>query len=181
MVTRKHLDKVRKGCIVANMGHSNHEIDVDGLKGLKRERVRRNVTTYQWPNGKRIFLLAEVGRNIIKLLILLYRSKCMCSRSVCVFQGRLLNQTCSRIPSLVVSITSATQVSCTDHSLHCHVRRFPFSWPQALALIELHKAPKGLYKNQVYLLPKKMGELYTELGLVHLFDVWGETYSIPCR
>ena len=29
---------------------------------------------------------------------------------------------------------------------------------QALALIELHKAPKGLYKNQVYLLPKKMGE-----------------------
>lgn len=30
-------------------------------------------------------------------------------------------------------------------------------WPQALALIELHKAPKGLYKNQVYLLPKKMG------------------------
>ena len=29
--------------------------------------------------------------------------------------------------------------------------------PQALALIELHKAPKGLYKNEVYLLPKKMG------------------------
>ena len=29
---------------------------------------------------------------------------------------------------------------------------------QALALIELHKAPKGLYKNEVYLLPKKMGE-----------------------
>ena len=60
VVTRTHLDRVRKGCIVANMGHSNHEIDVEGLKGLKRERIRRNVTTYQWPNGKKIFLLAEV-------------------------------------------------------------------------------------------------------------------------
>lgn len=29
---------------------------------------------------------------------------------------------------------------------------------QALALIELHRAPKGLYKNEVYLLPKKMGK-----------------------
>ena len=29
---------------------------------------------------------------------------------------------------------------------------------QALALIELHKAPKGLYRNEVYLLPKKMGK-----------------------
>ena len=29
---------------------------------------------------------------------------------------------------------------------------------QALALIELHRAFKGLYKNEVYLLPKKMGK-----------------------
>ena len=28
---------------------------------------------------------------------------------------------------------------------------------QILALIELYKAPKGHYKNDVYLLPKKMG------------------------
>lgn len=29
---------------------------------------------------------------------------------------------------------------------------------QALALIELYKAPSEYYKNEVYLLPKKMGE-----------------------
>ncbi len=29
---------------------------------------------------------------------------------VCLFQGHLLNQSCSRVPSLVVSVTSATQV-----------------------------------------------------------------------
>ena len=53
---------------MANMGHSNHEIDVEGLKGLKRERIRRNVTTYQWPNGKKIFLLAEVYSMAVKPL-----------------------------------------------------------------------------------------------------------------
>lgn len=34
-----------------------------------------------------------------------------------------------------------------------------FSAPQALALIELFNAPVGRYKQDVYLLPKKMGEL----------------------
>lgn len=62
-----------------------------------------------WPDGKRIILLAE---------------------------GRLVNLSCSSIPSFVVSITAATQ---------------------ALALIELFNAPPGRYKSDVYLLPKKMG------------------------
>ena len=61
MVTKAHLDKIKRGCIIANMGHSNHEIDVEGLRGLKRERIRHNVTTYQWPSGRKIFLLAEVS------------------------------------------------------------------------------------------------------------------------
>jgi S-adenosyl-L-homocysteine hydrolase len=51
-------------------------------------------------------------------------------------QGRLVNLSCSTIPSFVVSITAATQ---------------------ALALIELFNAPPGRYKQDVYLLPKKMG------------------------
>lgn len=28
MVTRNHMDKMKTGCIVCNMGHSNTEIDV---------------------------------------------------------------------------------------------------------------------------------------------------------
>lgn len=35
-----------------------------------------------------------------------------------------------------------------------------FPW-QAIALIELYKAPPGRYKHDVYLLPKKMGEYLT--------------------
>ena len=61
VVTRKHLDKVKNGCIVANMGHSNQEIDLESLKSLKRERIRHNVAHIIWPNGKRIVLLAEVS------------------------------------------------------------------------------------------------------------------------
>ena len=36
---------------------------------------------------------------------------------------------------------------------------------QALALIELYNAPEGRYKQDVYLLPKKMGE--------NIFSVFG--------
>jgi len=52
------------------------------------------------------------------------------------WQGRLVNLSCSSVPSFVTSITTATQ---------------------ALALIELFNAPAGRYKQDVYLLPKKMG------------------------
>lgn len=31
---------------------------------------------------------------------------------------------------------------------------------QALALIELYNAPEGRYKQDVYLLPKKMGKIF---------------------
>ncbi len=51
---------------------------------LTWERVRSQVDHIIWPDGKRIILLAE---------------------------GRLLNLSCSSIPSFVVSITAATQVS----------------------------------------------------------------------
>ena len=52
-------------------------------------------------------------------------------------QGRLVNLSCSSVPSFVVSITATTQ---------------------AIALIELFRAPPGRYQNDVYLLPKKMGK-----------------------
>ena len=36
-----------------------------------------------------------------------------------------------------------------------------FVFMQAIALIELYKAPPGRYKHDVYLLPKKMGKYIT--------------------
>ena len=40
----------------------------------------------------------------------------------------------------------------------CTKLRLIFFLPQAIALIELFKAPPGRYKHDVYLLPKKMGK-----------------------
>lgn len=48
-----------------------------------------------------------------------------------------MNLNCTHLPSFVASITAATQV---------------------MALVELHSAPPGRYKSDVYLLPKKMGK-----------------------
>ncbi|KAG1663085.1 Adenosylhomocysteinase 3 [Nymphon striatum] len=119
VVNREHMDKMKNGCIVCNMGHSNTEIDVQSLKtdDVTWEKVRSQVDHVIWPDGKRIILLAE---------------------------GRLVNLSCSSIPSFVVSITAATQ---------------------ALALIELYNAPPGRYKCDVYLLPKKMDEYVASLHL----------------
>ena len=85
VITRESMDKMKSGCIVCNMGHSNTEIDVSSLRTqeLTWERVRSQVDHIIWPDGKRMILLAE---------------------------GRLLNLSCSSIPSFVVSITAATQV-----------------------------------------------------------------------
>ena len=85
VVTRDHMDKMKNGCIVCNMGHSNTEIDVLSLKtqDLTWEKVRSQVDHIIWPGGKRMVLLAE---------------------------GRRVNLSCSSVPSFVVSITAATQV-----------------------------------------------------------------------
>uniref|UniRef100_A0A8B9JSP8 Adenosylhomocysteinase-like 1 n=1 Tax=Astyanax mexicanus TaxID=7994 RepID=A0A8B9JSP8_ASTMX len=84
---------------------------------LTWERVRSQVDHIIWPDGKRVILLAE---------------------------GRLLNLSCSTVPSFVLSITATTQ---------------------ALALIELYNAPEGRYRQDVYLLPKKMDEYVASLHL----------------
>ncbi|ESO08776.1 hypothetical protein HELRODRAFT_186768 [Helobdella robusta] len=132
VVTRDLMDKMKNSCIVCNMGHSNNEIDVNSLRtpDLTWERVRSQVDHIIWPDGKRIILIAE---------------------------GRLINLSCSSIPSFVVSVTAATQ---------------------ALALIELFNAPAGRYKQDVYLLPKKMDEYVASLHLpsfdAHLTELTDE-------
>ncbi|XP_075998512.1 S-adenosylhomocysteine hydrolase-like protein 1 isoform X2 [Genypterus blacodes] len=81
---REHMDQMKNGCIICNMGHSNTEINLTGLRSpeLRWERIRPQVDHVIWPDGKRIVLLAE---------------------------GRLLNLSCSTVPIFVLSITTTTQ------------------------------------------------------------------------
>uniref|UniRef100_A0AAY4B9K2 S-adenosyl-L-homocysteine hydrolase NAD binding domain-containing protein n=1 Tax=Denticeps clupeoides TaxID=299321 RepID=A0AAY4B9K2_9TELE len=77
---------------------------------LTWERVRSQVDHIIWPDGKRI---------------------------VCLLKGRLLNLSCSTVPSFVL----------VHHSNDAR-------WV-ALALIELYNAPEGRYKQDVYCCPKR--------------------------
>uniref|UniRef100_A0A8C1IFK9 Adenosylhomocysteinase n=1 Tax=Cyprinus carpio TaxID=7962 RepID=A0A8C1IFK9_CYPCA len=123
VVVREHMDLMKNGCVVCNMGRSNTEIDVSSLRTpeLVWQHVRAQVDHIIWPDGRRIVLLAE---------------------------GRVLNLSSSTVPIYVLSITATTQ---------------------ALALIELFNAPEGRYKQDVYLLPKKLDEYVASLHL-HTFD-----------
>jgi adenosylhomocysteinase len=62
VITRKHLDAMKHQSIVCNIGHFDLEIDVasvleDGK--LKKFNIKPQVDQVEWPNGKRVTILAE--------------------------------------------------------------------------------------------------------------------------
>ena len=64
-VDRKHFEAMKDGAIVANSGHFNVEIDIDGLEEMAdaKRMARPFVDEYRMMGGKRIYLLGE-GRLI---------------------------------------------------------------------------------------------------------------------
>ena len=62
VLREEHFRKMRDGAMVANAGHFNVEINIDGLSGLAREivrQVRPNVDEFRLEDGRRIYLLAQ--------------------------------------------------------------------------------------------------------------------------
>lgn len=61
VIGKEHFLQMKNGAIVANSGHFNVEIDLDGLREItKKTRVIRDyVEEYTLTNGKRINILAE--------------------------------------------------------------------------------------------------------------------------
>jgi adenosylhomocysteinase len=62
IITRKHMDAMKHNAIVCNIGHFDLEIDIASLtsdKKIKKLTVKPQVDQYEWPDGKRIILLAE--------------------------------------------------------------------------------------------------------------------------
>ncbi|MFA6093421.1 MAG: adenosylhomocysteinase [Elusimicrobiota bacterium] len=62
IITRRHLDAMKHQAIVCNIGHFDIEIDVASLQNdtkLKKLTVKPQVDQFEWPNGKRVTLLAE--------------------------------------------------------------------------------------------------------------------------
>lgn len=94
VVNREDMEKMKNGCVLCNMGHSNTEIDVASLRGgnITLQKVKENVHRIIFPDGRKLILLAE---------------------------GCILNRTASNVPSFVHSITATTQVYCNFLIRHC--------------------------------------------------------------
>jgi adenosylhomocysteinase len=61
VVRADHFLKMKDGAVLANAGHFNVEIDVEGLERLavSKRNVRPYLDEYVLPNGRRLYLLAE--------------------------------------------------------------------------------------------------------------------------
>jgi adenosylhomocysteinase len=65
VIRKEHFLKMKEGAIIANSGHFNVELDLDGLREVttSRKKIRDFVEEYQLKQGRRIYLLGE-GRLI---------------------------------------------------------------------------------------------------------------------
>jgi adenosylhomocysteinase len=61
VVDAQHFSAMKDGCIVANSGHFNDEINIPALERMSRSHrpAREFVEEYQLQDGRRVFLLAE--------------------------------------------------------------------------------------------------------------------------
>ncbi len=62
VITGKHLDVMKSGSIVCNIGHFDAEIHIaylNGRKDIKKVNIKPQVDEYTYPDGKKIIVLAE--------------------------------------------------------------------------------------------------------------------------
>ncbi len=62
IITLEHMQKMKDQAIVCNIGHFDNEIQVDRLnnaKGVAKLNIKPQVDQYTFPNGNKLFMLAE--------------------------------------------------------------------------------------------------------------------------
>jgi adenosylhomocysteinase len=59
IITIDHMRKMKDRAIVCNIGHFDNEIQVGALKNLKWDNIKPQVDEIEFPDGKKIILLAE--------------------------------------------------------------------------------------------------------------------------
>ncbi len=62
VITREHMDRMHNEAIVCNIGHFDSEIQVDAVyndPSLKVHEIKPQVDQLEWPDGKRITILAK--------------------------------------------------------------------------------------------------------------------------
>jgi adenosylhomocysteinase len=101
VIRKGHFLKMKDGAIVANSGHFNVEIDLEGLKEIskKKRKIRENVEEFTLKNGKRVNLLAE-GRLVNlasaeghppSVMDMSFANQALCIRYIVESEGKLKN------------------------------------------------------------------------------------------
>jgi len=119
VVDKAHLEVMKDGCVLANSGHFNVEINLPALEAMavNKQRPRDSVDEYQLADGRRLYLLAE---------------------------GRLVNLAAAEgHPSAVMDMSFANQVltavylATLDHKLANAVHNVPTEIDQEVAKLKL--------------------------------------------
>jgi adenosylhomocysteinase len=119
VVDKVHLEVMKDGCVLANSGHFNVEINIPALEALavERQRPRPSVDQYTLGDGRQLCLLAE---------------------------GRLVNLAAAEgHPSAVMDMSFANQVLCAvylaaaEHSLDNAVHNVPAEIDREVARLKL--------------------------------------------
>jgi hypothetical protein len=130
IIRREHLDRMKHQAIVANIGHFDLEIDVASVfedENLKRINIKPQVDQVEWPDGKRVTILAE---------------------------GRLMNLGCATgHPSFVMSASFTNQVMAQIELFNNHQRyeKKVYVLPKKLdeKVAQLHLAKLGVKLTQL--------------------------------
>lgn len=119
IITIEHMRKMKDRAIVGNIGHFCNEVQVDALRNYPWHNVKPQVDEIEFPEGKRIILLAE---------------------------GRLLNLGCATgHPSFVMSASFTNQVLAQIElwknvdKLECKVYQLPKHLDEKVARLHLEK------------------------------------------
>lgn len=59
IITIEHMRAMKDGAVVCNIGHFDNEIEVAALRNLKWNNIKPQVDEIEFPDGKKIVLLAE--------------------------------------------------------------------------------------------------------------------------
>ena len=143
VIDRQHFELMKDGAIVANAGHFNVEINLEGLEALatKKRKIRENIEEYTLEDGRRINLLGE---------------------------GRLVNLAAAEgHPSMVMDMSFANQALSCEYlvregkTLENKVYRVPQNIDQKIAELKLRsmgiKIDKLTPEQRKYLSSWKMG------------------------
>lgn len=88
VITIDHLRKMKNYAIVGNIGHFDNEIQVEPMRNMKWNNIKPQVDEIQFPDGKKIILLAE-GR--------LLNLGCATGHSAFVMSASFTNQVMAQI------------------------------------------------------------------------------------